>query len=154
MILTTLESAFRECVARMGPAPSSWQWGRIHHGYFPHAITPLRGREGESFDVGPLPKGGSDSTPMNASYRLDDFRVVSGASIRMVIDVGHWDRSVCINAPGQSGDPRSPHYADLAAKWAAGEYVPLLYSESAIDGAAELRIELMPAMDPGATDHD
>ena len=70
--------------------------------------------------------GGSDSTPMNAMYRFTDFRVVLGASIRMVVDVGDWDESVCINAPGQSGDPRSPHYGDFAETWSKGEYVPLL----------------------------
>jgi penicillin amidase len=62
----------------------------------------------------------------------------------MVIDVGNWDNSRCINAPGQSGDPRSPHYADLAPLWAAGEYVPMLYSKAAIYKAADLRIILMP----------
>jgi penicillin G amidase len=82
---------------------------------------------------------------MNASYRLEDFRVVSGASFRMVLDVGEWDNSRCINAPGQSGDPRSPHYADLVARWATGDYVPLLYSSEAVEAAAELRIDLTPA---------
>jgi penicillin amidase len=95
-------------------------------------------------DVGPLPKGGSSQTPMNAGYRMSDFRVTSGASFRMVIDVGNWDNSRAINAPGQSGDPRSPHYADLAPLWAAGEYVPLLYSQAAVDEAAEQRIVLTP----------
>ena len=81
---------------------------------------------------------------MNAGYRLSDFRVTSGALFRTVIDVGNWDNSRCINAPGQSGDPRSPHYADLAPLWAAGKYVPMLYSKAAIDNAADLRIILMP----------
>jgi penicillin amidase len=102
-------------------------------------------KSGLALDVGPVSKGGSDSTPMNASYRPEDFRVVSGASFRMVVDVGDWDNSRCINAPGQSGDPRSLHYADLVPKWAAGDYVPLLYSLGAIDIAAELLIELTPA---------
>jgi penicillin amidase len=58
---------------------------------------------------------------------------------------GDWDNSVCINAPGQSGDPRSAHYADLAPVWAKGEYVPMLYSAGAVDGATETRIVLTPA---------
>jgi penicillin amidase len=79
---------------------------------------------------------------MAAGYRLSDFRVTSGASFRMVVDVGNWDASVCINAPGQSGDPRSAHYGDLAPIWGAGEYVPMLFSAAAVDAAAELVIEL------------
>jgi penicillin amidase len=68
-----------------------------------------------------------------------------GASVRLVMDVGDWDRSLWINAPGQSGDPRSPHYADLAPIWAGGEYVPMLYSRTAVDEAIERRIVLRPA---------
>ena len=92
----------------------------------------------------PSAMGGSGSTPMHAGYRAGDFRVIAGASVRLVIDVGDWDRSLCINAPGQSGDPRSPHYGDLAPAWAAGAYVPLLYGREAVEGAARRRIELLP----------
>ena len=61
------------------------------------------------------------------------------------MDVGAWDNSVAINTPGQSGDPASPHYADLAKTWAAGEYFPLCYSKEAVDAATVSRIYLDPA---------
>ena len=67
-----------------------------------------------------------------------------GASVRMVVDVGSWDNSVWINAPGQSGIPGDPHYDDLAPLWAAGDYVPMLYSEEAVDKATYRRVELRP----------
>ena len=82
---------------------------------------------------------------MNAGYRPSDFRVTSGASFRMVLDIGNWDASVTVNAPGQSGDVRSPHYAALAPKWAAEEYVPMLYRRAAVDAAASVVIKLTPA---------
>jgi penicillin amidase len=143
ILMDSLASAYGECSERMGPSPAEWRWGRLHHGYFEHALTKLTGESG--FDVGPLPMGGSDSTPMNAMFRFSDFRVTLGASVRMVIDVGGWDNSRCINTPGQSGDPRSPHYADLAPAWSRGEYVPLLYSAAAVEAAAKLRIALLPS---------
>ena len=59
--------------------------------------------------------------------------------------VCNWVESRCINAPGQSGDPRSPHYGDLAPLWAKGEYVPLLYSRDKIDAATQTLIVLRPA---------
>ena len=96
-------------------------------------------------DVGPLPKGGSGSTPMHTGYRPSDFRITHGASVRLVMDVGEWDNSVCINAPGQSGDPRSPHYGDLAPEWAKGEYVPMLYSAARVEPEITRRIKLVPA---------
>ena len=115
----------RNCAARLGHDTAKWAWGRLHHGYFQHAASPLLpGNLSTSWDVGPLPVGGSGSTPMHAGYRITDFRCISGASVRLIMDVGDWDNSVCINAPGQSGDPGSPHYGDLALLWARGEYAP------------------------------
>jgi len=141
LLLRTLASAVVDCRLRMGDDTTYWEWGKLHHGFFEH---PLGDIVSDMKSVGPLPKGGSGSTPMNAGYRMSDFRVTSGASFRMVADVGDWDASLCINAPGQSGDPRSKHYDDLAPLWAAGEYVPLLYSREAVDAAAELVIRLAP----------
>ncbi|MCB8882721.1 penicillin acylase family protein [Acidisoma cellulosilytica] len=143
LLTETLLNAYAECVERMGDDPASWAWGLIHHGYFQHALSDVT--QTKSRNVGPLPMGGSESTPMNAMYRYGDFRVVLGASFRMVLDVGAWDNSRCINAPGQSGDVRSPHYGDLAEAWSKGEYVPLLFSQGAVDDATRTRITLRPA---------
>jgi penicillin amidase len=141
LLTRTLEAAWADCAVRMGENPADWAWGRLHHGAFPHPL----GRVADLPGVARLPKGGSGSTPMAATYRLSDFRVTNGASFRMVVDVGNWDASRFINAPGQSGDPRSPHYADLAPLWADGQTVPLLYSQAAVDGATTLLIRLKPA---------
>jgi penicillin G amidase len=146
LLLTTLAEAVRDCARRLGQDSAQWAWGRLHHGYFEHAASArLTGHLSESWDVGPLPLGGSGSTPMHTGYRISDFRCIWGASVRLVIDVGDWDNSVCINAPGQSGDPRSPHYGDLASAWARGQYVPLLYSQMRIDAATAALIRLVPS---------
>jgi penicillin amidase len=81
---------------------------------------------------------------MLGHYEAADYRVTIGASVRMVVDVGAWDNSVWINTPGQSALPDSPHYADLAPLWAAGDYVPMLYSAEAVDSATRSRINLVP----------
>jgi penicillin amidase len=62
-----------------------------------------------------------------------------------VLDVGNWDASQAINTPGQSGDPWSPHYRDLAPLWAHGRYFPLLYSRPAVAAATAKRLVLRPA---------
>ncbi|MCB8839472.1 penicillin acylase family protein [Aurantimonas sp. VKM B-3413] len=145
MLAETLAAAFADCRRRLGEDPAGWRWGDLHQAYFEHAATSLR-KEGEAgWDVGPLPLGGSRSTPMHAGYRMSDFRVIAGASVRLVMDVGDWDASICVNAPGQSGDPASPHYGDLAPLWATGGYVPLLYSESRIAEETQMLIQLVPA---------
>jgi penicillin amidase len=50
-----------------------------------------------------------------------------------------------VNTPGQSGDPASPHYRDLAPLWVQGQYFPLLYSRAAVEREATERIRLEPA---------
>ncbi|GGC48856.1 penicillin acylase family protein [Chelatococcus reniformis] len=146
LLAQTLAAAVRDARQRLGADPARWQWGTLHHGYFEHALSAVAGaKAAQALDVGPLAKGGGGSTVMLAAYRPQDFRVTTGASVRFVLDVGNWDASVCVNTPGQSGDSRSPHYRDLSALWARGEYVPFLYSAAAVEAATERRILLVPA---------
>ncbi len=146
LLASTLETALAECRALLGTDPAAWRWGTVHRAHFIHATSNVfAGVWRPSGDVGPFEKGGSDSSPMNASYRTSDYRVTLGASVRLVVDVGEWDNSLCINAPGQSGNPTSTHYGDLAEKWSRGEFVPLLYSKTRVDLATEQRIRLAPA---------
>jgi penicillin G amidase len=146
LLRDTLADAVREARARMGEAASKWAWGRLHHGYFPHPLGPIAGaKRGEVPDIGPLPTGGSGSTVKFASYRPQDFRVMHGASLRMIIDLADLDRSLCLNAPGQSGDPRSKHYDRLAPVWAASDYAPMRYSKAAVDSATDYVWRLRPA---------
>lgn len=156
VLLESLGRALARTTALLGRDPARWRWGALHVARFTHPISPvvdtaLRKR----LDVGPVPVGGTNDTVGDTGYRGGDrpegeeatrrfFEVGSGASFRQVIDVGRWDRSRTINSPGQSGDPRDPHYADLLGRWARGEYVPMLYSRRAVERAAERRIVLEP----------
>ena len=145
LLFDTLMAAFTDCKKRLGGDPVQWSWGRLHQMVFEHAASRVMREDAGIWDVGPLPIGGSRSTPMNAGYRMSDFRVISGASVRLVMDIGEWDNCVCVNTPGQSGDPRSPFYANLAKTWASGQYVPLLYSERRVAEETVHHIRLMPA---------
>jgi penicillin amidase len=150
LIAATLRDAFRDATALMGSDPRRWSWGRVHDASFEHPLSALVEPAARlAPEIGPFPLGGSESTVMKATYRPGDFRVTIGASVRIVADVGDWDRSVWINTPGQSGDPRSPHYGDLAPIWARGECVPMLYTPDAVDGAAAHRIVLTPGSQAG-----
>ena len=126
---------------RLGADVSGWRWGDLHSAVQRH---PLRSM-GTALDVGPEPVGGSASTVSALSFWPYDFTPSNGPSVRMVIDVGGWDNSVCVNTPGQSGDPDSPHYRDLFEHWRNGRYVPMLYSREAIEAHTERRITLTPA---------
>ncbi|MEE4347603.1 MAG: penicillin acylase family protein, partial [Paracoccaceae bacterium] len=141
LLRDTLAAALADVTARFGKDPVAWRWGDLHHGWFDHALTPL----GTRFDLGPWPKGGGNTSIMLAHHEASDYRVRIGASVRMVIDVGNWDASLWINAPGQSGMQDSPHLADLAPLWAAGDYVPLAYSDAAVEAVTVETITLLPA---------
>ncbi|RKT85719.1 penicillin amidase [Saccharopolyspora antimicrobica] len=146
LLLDTLRTAYAEVRERLGRGEGSWQWGKLQHSFFPHPASAAFGEaERARFDVGPLPRGGSADTVNQSSYRTSDFRQLNGPSFRMVLDVGDWDSSVAVNTPGQSGDPNSPHYRDLAERWRTGKYFPLAYSRQAVERIAERRMLLLPA---------
>ncbi len=144
LLLESLGDAVDDLQRSWGPDMSAWHWGRLHTMTFKPAVTP------PLLPAVELP--GSGDSPRAAEFDGGDFSVVAGASVRMVIDVGDWDRSKAINAPGQSGDPASAHYRDLLAPWANGEYVPLLYTRSAIEKAADEVLLLKPAAAPAGAD--
>ena len=54
-----------------------------------------------------------------------------------------------MNAPGQSESPGSPHFADLAQRWAAGEYFPLAFSDEAVQANAQSILTLVAAVTSG-----
>ena len=87
------------------------------------------GQRGDANTVGATGNGGNQT---------------AGASFRMIVDVGDWERAVGTNTPGQSGDPDSPHYRDLFALWADDRYFPVPYARARVESAAEKRWVLAP----------
>jgi penicillin amidase len=144
ILLSALRAAVVDLAKRLGADQSQWQWGRLHHALFEH---PLAGVADEAtrarWTVGPESKAGDGETLGVSSWRASDFRLTAGASARFVTDVGDWNNAWATNTPGQSGDPRSPHYRDLFSDWAHDRYFPLLFDRAAVEKAAGLRIVLV-----------
>ena len=88
---------------------------------------------------------GGDAFTVNATGFGEDLRQTTGASYRQIFDVGAWDNSVSVNVPGQSGQPASPHYADLLPLWAEGGYHPMPFSRKAVEMYAVDRLRLEPS---------
>ncbi|MCC6162329.1 MAG: penicillin acylase family protein [Acidobacteria bacterium] len=145
VLVDSLAAALHDLSRTLGSDESTWRWGALHQAIFEHPLgarVDTEARRRLTVDAGPI--GGSAVTPMATSYRASDYHLTAGASFRMVADVGRWDASVAINTPGQSGDPASPHYRDLAPLWAQGQYIPLPYSKAAVDKATRTRLTLVP----------
>ncbi|WP_127170180.1 penicillin acylase family protein [Xanthomonas sp. BRIP62415] len=145
LLLDSLRSAYLALVELQGPDPAQWQWGKLHVNKVSHAMSAAVGTDHALLDVGPFAKGGSPYTPNQSSYDPKDFRQTIGPSARLIIDLGNWDNARAMNYPGQSGDPASPHYRDLAPLWLKGSYFPLLYTRAAVDAATEQIVDLVPA---------
>jgi penicillin amidase len=140
----SLSAAMADLADLLGPAEQDWSWGRLHQARLAHpAAAAMSAAARKAAAIDPVPRGGSSDT-VGATTYLPDFTQEAGATFRLVVDVGGWDNSLVMNSPGQSGDPASPHYADLFPLWAADGAVPLLYSRDRIEAVATERIRLVP----------
>lgn len=139
-LLGTLEETLRETVdyleRRLGADRDSWRWGRLHVARPEHAVEALAGGDTSAWKLPAVERSGNGET-VHATASGPDFCQSAGASFRMVLDVGAWDSSVFVNAPGQSGRPDDQHYADHWVSWADGKYFPLVYSRAAVEEATE-----------------
>ena len=142
LMLETLDSAWKQTDQLLGPDPQEWSWGRLHTILFRHSLDRLPGAA-ILLDLGPLSRPGDGQT-VNATWVGETFEQEDGASYREILDAADWDRSLAVNAPGQSGQPESPHYSDLLPLWNKGEYFPLVYSRKAVETNAEDRLVLAP----------
>lgn len=151
LLLDALGAARDELRRRLGPMIAGWSWGALHRIEIRHPLDALACCGGHFPAVGHrMPSGGDAYTVMarwynGRSHRPDPYAVTGGASFLMVCDVGAWDRSLYLNFPGQSGDPRSPHYDDAVASWQRGEMQPLPFSRAAVDRASVATLRLLPA---------
>lgn len=98
-------------------------WGTVHTAKFRHPLS-------AQYDL-PAASRSGDALTVNATGGAG-FSQTAGASYREVIDLADFDRSIVTNVPGQSADPRSPHYADLLPLWASDQYFPLVYSRARV----------------------
>ncbi len=143
LLITALHAAVQTLAGRLGPDITTWQYGRIHHALLFHVLSPAVNEATRAqLDVGPLPRGGYGVT-VNATGNGENQ--TSGASFRIIVDTGDWDRTVGTNTPGQSGDPASPHYRDLFTMWANNRYFPAYFSRARVEAVTEQRLELAPA---------
>ena len=116
-------------------------WGRVHMVTFAHPLG-ISDRPARRFNVGPFAASGYSETVLSISSPGSGRSI--GPSFRAIFDLGEWDRSLAMNAPGQSGSPGSPHFGDLAAGWAAGQYFPLAFSDRAVQANAQSTLMLVP----------
>ncbi len=145
---TSLAPALAETEKLLGSNPAQWQWGALHQTNFAHPLLARAAAHKPSLAkmmrLKTYPRGGARETTNSTGYSREDFSVQSGASFRMVVDVGQWDEAYANNAPGQSGDPRSYFYDNLLENWAADDAFSLVYSAEAVEKNKAFTVRLVP----------
>nr|WP_066794250.1 penicillin acylase family protein [Sphingomonas soli] len=142
MLAASLSAAWSSASARMGPDPAGWRWGALHRVRLTHPLSSIPAIAAAFPVIEGADSGGDSYTVM--ARGISGSQVGSGASYLQVIDVGAWDNSVMLNLPGQSNDPRSPHYRDQYEPWAQGKMLPMLFSRAAVDAKVISRTTLHP----------
>lgn len=142
VVQDTLKAAYAEFQSR--GHGSVLTWGDLHTVLFRDALDQLPGLK-SMLDIGPMARPGDGTTVDATAFTSQNFIQVAGASYREIFDLSNWDNSEGVNAPGESGQPGSPHYQDLAPLWRDGRYFQLAYSREAVEQVTVDRLELLPA---------
>jgi penicillin amidase len=141
ILTSSLAAAFDEATSLLGDDPRGWRWGRLHHAAPTHPLAGLLPRGWARLPR--LERPGSGDTVLCTAYD-GTFRQTAGATFRIVVDVGDWDSSAAMNAPGQSGRPEDEHWDDLYRDWAGDRSFALHYSREAVEAHARTRYHLTP----------
>ena len=147
-----LAGAWATATGLAGPDPGRWRWGDVHRAAGPH---PLAGQVELALPA-PVRMGGDADTLQASGYgwrRDAGFDVTSLSVYRQVIDLGEVAAAGYVIPGGSSGDPRSPHFADQLAEWAAHRRVPMLYLWPDIEAPA-VDLEAFRADQDAALDHE
>jgi penicillin amidase len=142
LLRTTFAAAVGRVQKQLGDV-QTWSWGRLHTTTFRHPLEKLGPAYAKGFSLGPVARPGDGLTPNNTRHEAD-LKQVHGATYRHVLDLADWDRGLATSAPGQSGQPGSPHYADLLPSWEEGQYFPLAFSRKKVEEVTKHRLVLKP----------
>jgi len=134
---------------RFGADPEAWRWGKVHAIRLNHRlfglIPGLRELTGLEIEA-----GGSRFTVAAAGWVYNDddrvFQAVHGAVLRAIVDLGQPDGARFVILPGQSGNPFSPYWDNMAGRWLANDPIPIPLDREGI--VAEHRLLLQPAATP------
>ncbi|WP_420136988.1 penicillin acylase family protein [Sphingomonas sp.] len=129
-----------------GSNPAQWRWGDLHRVAIAHPLSMLPPIAAAFPKIDGGRSGGDGTTVMARGVSpARGYNVTHGASYLFVADVGAWDNTRYLLLPGQSADPRSPHYRDFYSPWLAGAMRPLWFSKAAVDKYSVSRTVVIPA---------
>lgn len=141
-----LVEARLQLTAQLGRDPEQWSWGALHQAELEHPVLGDVALVQWLVNPEPVPVSGGGAVVNATAWDAasDSFTVVSGPSMRMVVDLSDLDSSTWVNLTGTCGHPMSEHYDDQLTAWSQGEYYPWPYSDVAVNADAVTRLTLLP----------
>lgn len=147
VLARSLAHAVDELRALQGVDWKKWRWGQAHTAFGEHrpfsSVAPLA----KLFTVS-RPSAGGSYTLLRGRTDFGEelpYRNIHASAFRGWYDLGNPDGSQFITSTGQSGHFLSPHYDDLADRWAAMEYLPMTTKPEDYTAGAEGTWVLRPA---------
>ena len=121
----TLDAALRELRRDYGSDMAAWSWGRAHLAEFTNPVFSRIPVLRDWFRAEIATSGGNDTLNRGPAMirTARPFEQRFGAGLRIVTDLADPRGSWMIAAPGQSGNPLSPHFADLVERWRDFRYL-------------------------------
>ncbi|MFB6813174.1 penicillin acylase family protein [Streptomyces sp. NPDC056347] len=142
-----MKDARWELTAKLGKDITTWNWGRLHQLTLKNQTLGTEGPDllQRALNRGPWNLGGGEAA-VNASgwNAAGGYEVVWVPSMRMVVNVGDWDKSRWINLTGASGHAFSAHYTDQTDKWVNGELLDWSFGTNAVAGSTTDTLTLKP----------
>jgi len=127
---------------RLGNAPDTWQWGRLHQVAFEHPFGKKRYLR-SWFSIGPNSMPGDGRTVLKGEFRHGtDFSVLVGPSMRQIVPLGFRNRARSVITTGQSGHFFEPHYSDQTPLWLSGKTRPAWTDPADIEAHLQSRLLL------------
>ncbi len=136
ILLLSLKQATEWLTTTLGDDMSAWKWGDIHQVTFGHPLGSVQPLD-KLFNIGPFATSGDSNSVNRASFDpADPYSQTSHSSMRQISDSGDWTKTQVILAPGQSGQPFSKYWGDMAQDWLNGGYRTLPWTDEQISAAA------------------
>ncbi|NJR12549.1 penicillin acylase family protein [bacterium] len=133
-----MRGAYDELVTLQGADRAQWAWGKLHTATFESNPLGLSGIEliENLVNRGPVMTSGGTDT-VNATSWGSGYTVRAVPSMRIIVDVSDFSKSMIIHTTGQSGHPFSPHYGDMIESWRNIEYHPMLWTRAQVEANLE-----------------
>ncbi|MGW1432406.1 penicillin acylase family protein [Streptomyces sp. NPDC002431] len=142
-----MKDARWELTAKLGKDITTWNWGRLHQLTLKNQTLGTAGPDllQRALNRGPWNLGGGEAAVNATGWNAaGGYEVVWVPSMRMVVNVGDWDKSRWINLTGASGHAFNAHYTDQTDKWVNGELLGWSFGTNAVARSTTDTLTLKP----------